>query len=463
MVTDAEGEPIQRIPALTRFEDGWLAPRVLRRGGRWRWVPTSGIAMRRQVADLVFPMPEEGFSSSADTFFLMLVPLLTPIASVDEVLATYRRHGSNHFARTRFDTERVPKTLQNLELSVDCVNERLEALGRSRLRLHADDNLKHEELEFQQGAVRPSAAIGAEAALPWADGLVRSRRSLWGPAAPLGPCPLPGRGRTPEGRQATLGRGKPLGHETEGVGAARLDARPEGSLSPMDDDDLSGAAPARPGTTAKRQTSKRAAWGLTDQAFSSITNFALASIVARTVTAVEFGAFSLVFSVYLLVLGVVRAFATLPMLVRYSASEHEGWSDGARRATGWAIVGGGIAAAVCAGLSLVFRSAAGPLLALGVSLPGLMLQETWRLAFVARGKPAAALVNDIVWALVLAPALWLAVQADTSSATAFILAWGLSGTVAGIFGMLQAGFLPHPQGVRPLDAHPLGHLQPSAG
>ena len=214
-----------------------------------------------------------------------------------------------------------------------------------------------------------------------------------------------------------------------------------------DDDDFSGAAPARPGTTAKRQTSKRAAWGLTDQAFSSITNFALASIVARTVTAVEFGAFSLVFSVYLLVLGVVRAFATLPMLVRYSASEHEGWSDGARRATGWAIVGGGIAAAVCAGLSLVFRSAAGPLLALGVSLPGLMLQETWRLAFVARGKPAAALVNDIVWALVLAPALWLAVQADTSSATAFILAWGLSGTVAGIFGMLQAGFLPHPQGV----------------
>ena len=150
VVVDADGTEVQRIPSFTRFERGWIAERVVRRGGRWRWVPTSGVALRRGIAELVFPMPEEGFLSSADTYFLMLAPLLTPVGSVDEVLASYRRHGSNHFARTRFDTDRVPKTLQNLELSVACVNERLEALGRSDLRLRAHDNLKHEELEFQQ-------------------------------------------------------------------------------------------------------------------------------------------------------------------------------------------------------------------------------------------------------------------------------------------------------------------------
>lgn len=199
--------------------------------------------------------------------------------------------------------------------------------------------------------------------------------------------------------------------------------------------------------TAKRQTGKRAAWGLADQAFSSITNFALSSIVARNTTPSEFGAFALIFSTYILLLGVVRSFSTLPLLVRYSAVEDEDWSDGARRATGWAIVGGLAGAAISAALALVFRSASGPLLALGLCLPGLMLQETWRLAFVARGKPAAALVNDIVWALVLAPSLVLALSVEADSATPFILAWGLSGTVAGLFGMLQAGFLPHPRGV----------------
>lgn len=149
MVTDAEGAPIQRIPALTRFENGWLAPRVVRRGGRWRWVPTSGIAMRREIADLVFPMPEEGFTSSADTFFLMLVPLLTPVTSVDAVLGTYRRHGANVFARAQLDPERTAKLLGNMALSVDRVNERLGELGHAGVALRVADNLKYRELMFQ--------------------------------------------------------------------------------------------------------------------------------------------------------------------------------------------------------------------------------------------------------------------------------------------------------------------------
>jgi glycosyltransferase involved in cell wall biosynthesis len=148
VVTDAVGAPIQRIPALTRFEEGWLAPRVLRRGGRWRWVPTSGVAMRREVADVVFPMPEEGFTSSADTYFLMLVPLLTPIAAVDEVLGTYRRHGANVYARARLDPERTERLLGNMRLSVDEVNRRLGALGRGEA-LRLEDNLKYRELVFQ--------------------------------------------------------------------------------------------------------------------------------------------------------------------------------------------------------------------------------------------------------------------------------------------------------------------------
>ena len=169
MVTDGGGAPIQRIPALTRFEDGWLAPRVLRRGGRWRWVPTSGLTMRRTVADLVFPMPEEGFSSSADTFFLMLVPLLTPVVSVDDVLGTYRRHGANVYARAQIDPKRTTTLIGNLRLSVDEVNTRLRAIGHDDVVLNLDRNLKYRDLVFQ--AALFDDAIG--------------RRTLWQRYRPL--------------------------------------------------------------------------------------------------------------------------------------------------------------------------------------------------------------------------------------------------------------------------------------
>lgn len=144
MVVDGRGREVQRIPALTRAESGWIAPRVIDRGGRWRWVPTSGVAMRREVVDLVLPMPEEGLRTSADTFFLVLAPMLTPVAYVDRVLGSYRRHGANAFAREILDLARVEHSLRNLELVIDRVNERMRA---SILRI--DDNLKHMELSFQ--------------------------------------------------------------------------------------------------------------------------------------------------------------------------------------------------------------------------------------------------------------------------------------------------------------------------
>ena len=43
------------------------------------------------------------------------------------------------------------------------------------------------------------------------------------------------------------------------------------------------------------------------------------------------------------------------------------------------------------------------LLGLGLTLPGLLLQDSWRHAFSAAGKPTTAIANDLVWALALAP------------------------------------------------------------
>jgi hypothetical protein len=48
-----------------------------------------------------------------------------------------------------------------------------------------------------------------------------------------------------------------------------------------------------------------------------------------------------------------------------------------------------------------------------------------------------------VWGVALLPALYVAAQIHT--VVAFVLAWGLSGAVAALFGWFQTGILPHPR------------------
>ncbi|MGZ8594596.1 MAG: hypothetical protein ACXWYJ_02915 [Actinomycetota bacterium] len=193
-----------------------------------------------------------------------------------------------------------------------------------------------------------------------------------------------------------------------------------------------------------RGASRRAIWGLGDQAFSSLTNFALSAVVARSVSPHEFGRFALVFAAYVLALGVVRSLGTLAVLVRFSAVTQERWREAAATATGAAVVLGGATAAVCVVLALIVPGLRYALLALAVSLPGLLLQESWRHVFLARGRPSLAFVNDVIWATALVPALWIPIAAGASTVEPFILAWGAAAGVAALAGLAQARLVPAP-------------------
>ena len=83
-----------------------------------------------------------------------------------------------------------------------------------------------------------------------------------------------------------------------------------------------------------RPAAGRAGWGLIDQAFSSLTNFALGIIIARSVPVAEFGAFSLAFAAYLLVVNMTRAFPMQPLAIRYSAVTPDIWRRGSAAALG---------------------------------------------------------------------------------------------------------------------------------
>jgi glycosyltransferase involved in cell wall biosynthesis len=153
MIVDQAGHNLQRIPTFTRFEQGWIGERLIARGGRWRWGPTSSVAIRREVGRRVFPMPEQRFRTDADTFLLMLAPLFTPVCGVEEVLAFYRLHGSNAFGQSRLDRRAVQRTTEALSTSIEAVNERLNDMGWPGIQLDAEKNLKLQEQWFMAAAL----------------------------------------------------------------------------------------------------------------------------------------------------------------------------------------------------------------------------------------------------------------------------------------------------------------------
>lgn len=189
----------------------------------------------------------------------------------------------------------------------------------------------------------------------------------------------------------------------------------------------------------------RVGWGVADQGLSSLTNFTLGVAVARSLDPSEFGAFSIAFGVYTLGLGIARALSSEPLMVRYSGVPSTEWHDGARAATGTAICVGALTGIACLGTALVTHGAlASALMALGFTMPGLLLQDTWRFAFFSADRGSAAFINDLVWGLVLLSSIALLLFAGHPSVFWLVLVWGASGSVASLVGILQARILPIP-------------------
>jgi len=199
---------------------------------------------------------------------------------------------------------------------------------------------------------------------------------------------------------------------------------------------------------ALRSTTGRFGWGVADQALSSLTNFALGLLAARTFSVSEFGSFALVFAAYLVALGAVRATSSEPFVIRFAAVSRAEWKRGVASATGAALVVGLVAGLGCIVAAVFVGHPLGKgLLALGISMPGLLLQDTWRFALFARRKGAAAFSNDLVWAVALAVGVTVLLVTKAVSVGWLVLVWGGAGTLAGLFGVLQTSAVPHPLGI----------------
>lgn len=143
---DGEGTTLHRIPILGSFEEGWIADRVLQRGGRWRYMPSSGLVFRRELAEIGFPIAQRRFVEGAEGFLFTLFPLLTKITYIADELSTYRIHGSNMGGRLGVNAAAARKGARLMTEVVEGVNERLRQMASPDM-LDVEANL-HISLEL---------------------------------------------------------------------------------------------------------------------------------------------------------------------------------------------------------------------------------------------------------------------------------------------------------------------------
>lgn len=192
-----------------------------------------------------------------------------------------------------------------------------------------------------------------------------------------------------------------------------------------------------------RQASGRVTWGVADQVLSTLTNFLLSIFVVRTLGAAQFGAFSLAYVTYGFAINASRGLSIEPLLVRFSGTDLSTWRRASAGCTGTALLVG-LAAGTCALVAgpLTGGATSKAFVALGLTLPGLLLQDSWRYSFFAVGRGHHAFINDAVWAAIEIPLLvWLRTSGH-ASVFWFVLVWGMAATVAAAVGSLQSWVLP---------------------
>ena len=176
---------------------------------------------------------------------------------------------------------------------------------------------------------------------------------------------------------------------------------------------------------------------------SSLSNFVVSIYVVHTLGAVQFGAFSLAYVTYGFVLNASRGLATDPLMVRVSGTDLPTWRRAVADCSGTAVFVGLTASACVLAVAAVLGGAAGAaFLALGLTLPGLMLQDSWRYSFFALGRGGQAFLNDAIWVVTLLPVLVALRVSGHADVFSFVLAWGVTGTIAAAVGPWQARVVP---------------------
>lgn len=162
---------------------------------------------------------------------------------------------------------------------------------------------------------------------------------------------------------------------------------------------------------------------------------------AHAMSVSAFGAYALAFSIYVLVVGLSRATSSEALLAGTAGCDSSELE--LKLSTGAALlIGSTIALAMSLVALMVSNTLRLPLLALAATLPGLVVQDSVRLGFIATGEPKRAALNDLLWGILTAVGLGALFVGSVHAPALFILFWGLAGGVAALSGLLRIRTMP---------------------
>ncbi|NJP99656.1 hypothetical protein [Streptomyces zingiberis] len=168
-----------------------------------------------------------------------------------------------------------------------------------------------------------------------------------------------------------------------------------------------------------------------DQGVSALTNIAVLIMAARLSTAAGFSVFSIVYTVFTVLLGLTVAYVGQALVLERGAPSAV--RSACRSAVGFTAVASTAAGALmAAALVLVPGETARGLAVLGLVLPVVLTQDAVRYCFSVLRLPHLALVTDLVRLVAVVPALVL--QPDGSEPSRLIAVWGLSALPALVLG-----------------------------
>lgn len=200
--------------------------------------------------------------------------------------------------------------------------------------------------------------------------------------------------------------------------------------------------PRRPSLTSTQVAT------LADQGVSSFTNFVALAVSAHYLSIASFGWIGISYTCYVLLLGFSRLFAAEILLIRFSGNDVHLHPKKQRDAYE-SVLGTVAVLSILVGLAVVLGAAiiggeGGRILALlALLLPGMLLTDAVRYCMFSEGRGQDALRLDLTWLFAQAGALICAVTyADGKSGVAFLTAWGLTGTAAGVVSIVQRRWRP---------------------
>lgn len=108
---DVNKHPLGIYPLTESLPKGWIAEELLARAGIMEFPPVSGLCLRREVANTIFPL-NVAFRTNADGVIQRVAPLTTKVSAVAKPLAQRRVHRENVTYSAQVSAEYIEKMIE---------------------------------------------------------------------------------------------------------------------------------------------------------------------------------------------------------------------------------------------------------------------------------------------------------------------------------------------------------------